>query len=180
MNKDMKEKTNSSINEASQLDKRPWVMDWLFEIGHNMAIINHCYEKIQYLTKDIQESQSDEEAQKLVEKLSNYHYLRELAYQDYDLQMTYLFDTIPESEKDNRCLLKHASTKLVMAQETTDSLNNSTSDRNLELSFKLFAGAVSLALGIDFHACLRCIYDGVKKASEQAKTINRPQVKVSL
>jgi hypothetical protein len=153
-----------------KLDKRPWLMDWLFEIGHNMAIINHCYEKIQYLQKDIENAGLDEDLiRDLTDKIAHYHKIRELAYEAYDTEMSYLFDTIPEAQKDCRCLLKHASLKLVLAQETADVLNNAVGDINLHKSFEVFAGVVSLALGIEFNTCIRCIYDGIKNRANEAK-----------
>lgn len=154
-----------------KLDKRPWLMDWLFEIGHNMAIINHCYEKIQYLQKDIENAGLDEDLiRDLTDKIAHYHKIRELAYEAYDTEMSYLFDTIPEAQKDCRCLLKHALLKLVLAQETADVLNNAVGDINLHKSFEVFAGVVSLALGIEFNTCIRCIYDGIKNRANEAKT----------
>ena len=170
----MKSDTNS------ELDKRPWVMDWLFEIGHNMAIINHCYEKLQYLKKDIENAGLDDVlVQELTDKMAAYHEIRRLAYEYYDLEMSYLYEAIPEAQKDCRCLLKHASIKLVLAQETSDSLNNETGDMNLHKSFGIFAGIVALAFGIEFKTCMRCIYDGVKNRAEEVKkpkgTKNKPK-----
>lgn len=86
--------------------------------------------------------------------------------------MSYIYEAIPEAKKDCRCLLKHTALKLVLAQETADALNNEIGDKNLNLAFKTFAGAVSLALGIEFKTCMRCIYDGVKQASEKGKEHN--------
>lgn len=153
--------------ENTDIDKRPWLMDWLFEIGHDMAIINHCREKLQYLKKDLENAGEDEKAAAaVVDKIAHYHDIRDIAYQDYDILMSFLFESIPGSQPDNRCLLKHASTKLVLAQETADSLDNSVSDQNLDLSFKIFAMAVALAFGIEFTDCMRCLYDGVKSKSD--------------
>lgn len=143
-------------------------MDWLFEIGHNMAIINHCYEKIQYLQKEL-ETADDSRVTEIGDKINSLVEIRKLAYEAYDIEMSYIFDTIPDAERDNRCLLKHASTALVLAQETSDALDNSTGDVNLNKAFQLFAGIVSLAIGIEFNTCMRCIYDGVKSASELNK-----------
>lgn len=158
---------HSGTDNDGAIDKRPWLMDWLFEIGHTMAIINHCYEKLQYLKKDLENAGEDQqEADEIVDKTAHYHDIRDIAYEDYDLLMSYVFEAIPESSADARCLVKHAATKLVLAQETHDALTNDTAARNLDLSFKLFAMSVSLAFGIEFSDCMRCIYDGVKHVSE--------------
>lgn len=163
-------------SENKSLDKRPWLMDWLFQIGHNMAVINHCYEKIQYLSKEVENAGDDMElVTKLTNKIAAYHEIRAAAYSAYNLEMSYIFSAIPEAQKEDRCLLKHASTDLVLAQETSDSLNNSTGDINLNQVFKVFAGVVSLALDIEFNTCIRCIYDGVAERSLEVKGIKKAE-----
>lgn len=161
--------------DNSELDKRPWLMDWLFGIGHDMAIINHCYEKIQYLNADLKNGNG--KVEEIVDRLNHYHEIRRLAYKAYDLKMSYIFDEIPEAHKDDRCLLKHGSTDLILAQETSDALDNGISDENLKAEFEIFAGIVSLALGIEFKTCMRCLYDGFKKTAD--KIINKKDSKES-
>lgn len=164
----MRKKKVELEKTQTQLDKRPWLMDWLFEMGQDLAIINHCNEKIEYLNVDIDNSESIEEIDNVAEKLQNYQELKRVAYDGYNEKMTYVFDSIDYADKENRCLLKHACNRITLAMEADDTLRSSVSEHNLRNAYKVFASAVSLALGIEYNSCIRCIYDGVKAASDEA------------
>lgn len=160
------------MQEENILDKRPWLMDYLMEIGQDMAIINHCCEKLQYLKKDLENAENEDAIDIIAKKQDHFYQVKEKAYDSYNLKMTEIFDIIPNSNKDCRCLLKHACFKVTLAMEGLDARpTNPVVQTNLDLAFDLFAMAVSLAIGIDFHDCVRCIYDGVKEVSEKNKKV---------
>lgn len=165
----MKNRKTDSVEEESTIDKRPWLMDWLFEIGQDIAIINHCNEKIQYLQKDIANNEGDyAEIDKIAEKINALESIIETAYESYDVKMSYIFMTVPGAVPENRCLLKHGCYKITLAEETYASQRSAVSKQNLDLAFKTFVGSISMALGIEFKECMRCLYDGIKTASDEA------------
>lgn len=146
-------------------------MDSLLYIGNCMAAITHIKEKQQYLISEIENGDiTDAERDAKTEEISNLNTLREDTYSGYNTMMTYIMESIPNAKKEYRCLLKHASTMLVMSLEIGDSLDNGESDSVITDSFKSFAGTVSLALGIEFKNCIRCLYDGIKTASEKVSS----------
>lgn len=163
-----KEQVNLDAPEAStQLDKRPWLMDALLFIGNCMASITHIREKQQYLLADLENGEIDEkDIAKAVEEINNLNTLRDEVYASYNAIMTFIMENVPGAKKEYRCLLKHTSTMLVIAIELGDAVDNGAIDETNKSAFNSFAGAVSLALGIEFKSCIRCIYDGIKQASQ--------------
>lgn len=160
---------DESIKKEGELDKRPWLMDALLYIGNCMAAITHIKEKQQYLIAEIENGDDDQPTiDKKTEEIANLNMLRSNVYAGYNTMMTYIMEHIPEAKKEYRCLLKHTSTMIVMALEIGDTLDNGDSDEVIKQSFNAFAGAVSLAIGIEFKSCIRCIYDGMKKTSDEA------------
>lgn len=150
-----------------QLDKRPWLMDALLYIGNCMASITHIREKQQYLLADIDNGVvAEEDLAKTVDEISNLNTLHDEVYSGYNTMMTFIMGKIPEAKKEYRCLLKHSSTMLIMAMELQDAVNDGEIDEMAKSTFNAFAGVVSLALGIEFKSCIRCIYDGIRQASE--------------
>lgn len=147
------------------LDKRPWLMDALLEIGQDVAMITHTREKYQYLEAELNALEDPSKINGIVDRMSALKEIQKNIYQSYDIKMSFI--TKEPSTKDGRCLLKHAAGKLTFAMEIDDSLDNSMSSDNLDLAFKVFAGAVSFVLGVEFKSCLRCIYDGMKATSDQ-------------
>lgn len=146
-------------------DKRPWLMDALLEIGHNVADITHIREKEQYLQAELKNIDDPNKITEISDKLADLREIRQNVYKSYDLKASYICN---QSEtKEGRCMLKHAAAQLVFAMELDDSLDNSMSFENLNTEFDVFAGTVSFVLGIEFHSCLRCIFDGIKRVSEE-------------
>lgn len=148
-----------------ELDKRPWLMDALLEIGQDMAILTHTREKTQYLKAELNKLESSDQAGIIVDRISALEEIRKNTYASYDTKMSFI--TQQPDSKDGRCLLKHASAKLTFAMELDDALDNPMSEDNLNLAFQVFAGAVSFVLGVEFHSCLRCIYDGMNAVSKE-------------
>lgn len=158
---------DTQIVDASQLDKRPWLMDALLYIGNCLASITHIREKQQYLLADLENGEIEEiDIAKIVEEINNLNTLHDEVYAGYNSIMTFIMENIPNAKKEYRCLLKHTSTMLVMAMELSDAIDDGAIDETNKSTFNAFAGAVSLALGIEFKNCIRCIYDGIKQASE--------------
>lgn len=156
------------VNQESGLDKRPWLMDWLMEIGQDLAIINHCNEKLEYLAKDVENAETEDEIDKIAEKQTALYELKKTAYDGYNVKMTYIFNSVPGAVRDQRCLLKHGCNAITLAMEADDAMRNTVSEVNLRNAYRIFASAVSIALDIEFTDCVRCLYDGVKTASDEA------------
>lgn len=156
------------------LDKRPWLMDALLEIGQDVAIATHTREKAQYLKAELNRLEDASKIGEITDKLAALNEIQRNTYDSYNTKMTFIVRQ-PET-KDGRCLLKHASGKLTFAMELDDALDNPMSEENLNLAFEVFAGAVSFVLGAEFHSCLRCIYDGLNSASKSivAEPIEEP------
>lgn len=156
--------------KEEQLDKRPWLMDALLYIGNSMAAITHIQEKKQYLLAEIETEEDTDIIQQKINEISNLNDLHDEIYDGYNSVMTHIMD-LPEAKKEYRCLLKHTSTNLIIAMELADAIDGADMDEPLRKAFNGFAGAVSLALGIEFKTCIRCIYDGLKDRSEKNKSI---------
>ena len=164
--------TTTTATPASEdtLDKRPWLMDALLYIGNCMASITHIREKQQYLLADIESGTlENEDYIKKADELSHLNELHEQIYNGYNITMSFIMDSVPGAKKEYRCLLKHTSTMLTMALEMGDAVDNASIDDMVHSTFNAFAGAVSLALNIEFKSCIRCIYDGLKEASDTKK-----------
>lgn len=150
--------------------KRPWLMDALLYIGNCMAAITHIREKQQYLTAEIEDGGGEIGSRvEKTDEIANLNNLRNEIYDGYNTVMSYIMDNVPGAKKEYRCLLKHTATMLVISMELGDAINNATSDSATNSAFSAFAGAVSLSLGIEFKTCIRCLYDGMKDASDNAK-----------
>lgn len=166
--KTTQDKTEEQTPTTSELDKRPWLMDWLMEIGQDLAIINHCNEKLEYISKDIANAETEEEVDELAKKMDAVYDLKEAAYDGYNIKMTFIFDSIPGAARDQRCVLKHGCNVITLAMEVDDAMHGTISEMNLRNAYRIFALSVSIALGFEFTDCIRCIYDGVKTASDKA------------
>ena len=155
------------MEEQDKLDKRPWLMDALLYIGNCMASITHIREKQQYLIADLENGAVEEtKIAEVTEEIANLNELRNEVYAGYNSIMTFIMESVPNAKREYRCLLKHTSTMIVMAMELGDAVDDGVIDEMTKHTFNSFAGAVSLALGIEFKSCIRCIYDGIKQASE--------------
>ena len=150
---------------------RGWVLDQLIMIGQYEAQLSHIDEKLNDLWEALSnETDNVDEMQRLTNVLSGLYEIGRGIYDARKQAEDQVFAEFPEADKTFWCLVKHAATAFVIAEENFHARGFSAEAEKTMLSAAENLGkTVSLALGMDLYGCLRCL-DEQMKGGGDAKT----------
>lgn len=148
----------------AQKDARGWALDQLILIGQYEAQLTHIDEKLNDLWEVANNDIEDEEKRlKAVDTIGTLYEIGRGIYAARKEAEEQIFSAFPEAEKTFWCMVKHAATAFVIAEENFHARGFDADSEQVMLQAAETLGKVTgLALGFEPYGCLRCLSDAMK------------------
>ena len=117
---------------------RAVIIDLIHSIGEKLALCDHLQEKL-----------DDKNVAELYHKVVD----------ERRKEMRMLVELAPNPNTEYWCAFKHSLKATVLAYEVYDTLKTEESLNVAQYNEDIFAGVLSLFLGVEFKTCARCLYD---------------------
>lgn len=150
---------------------RGWVTDQLILIGQYEAQMSHIDEKLNDIWTDF-ENHGDDQA--LMERRTKelavlYEIQRDLYVARKEAEQQ-IFNEFPDADKTYWCLVKHAATAFVIAEENFHARDCNAEGESAMLKAASNLGKTTgLALGFEPYGCLRCLDEALKGERNEEK-----------
>lgn len=151
---------------------RGWVLDQLILIGHYEAQLSHIDEKLNDLWEMVNSETEDmKKREKGVETISTLYEIGRGVYAARKEAEEQVFAAFPEAEKTFWCMVKHAATAFVLAEENFHARGFDADSERVMLEAAENLGKVAgLALGFEPYGCLRCLDEAIKGGGDEDRT----------
>lgn len=155
---------------------RGWVTDQLILIGQYEAQMSHIDEKLNDIWTDF-ENHGDNEAlmEKRTQELAVLYEIQKDLYTARKEAEQQIFDVFPEADKTYWCLIKHAATSFVIAEENFHARGcDSQSESVMLKAASNLAKTTGLALRFEPYGCLRCLGEQIRLTLEKDEKDESP------
>jgi hypothetical protein len=132
---------------------RGWVLDLISSIANDLALSNHLIENIINQQNKLEQGEIDDTSQ-----LYTYQELEHRVTKLRRDKMRFLIADV-EFNKELWCPLKHAIESFMQMSEVYQATGTADALSLMVESNNILAGLISLSLGMELEACMRCVSD---------------------
>lgn len=132
---------------------RGWILDLISSIANDLALSNHLIENIISHSNKLASGEiASDESLEIYRKLE-----KQVTALRRD-KMRFLISDV-EFNKELWCPLKHAIESFMQMSEVYQASDDIKAMELMVESSNILAGVISLSLGMEFEACMRCVSD---------------------